>query len=74
MKKDLDYSDFDINLHEKKIYSQNGEDGIIEFIFSKIGTTNKFSVEFGVGNGYECNTVYLLEKKRLEGFDDGLWR
>ena len=58
---------FDINLHEKKIYSQNGEDGILEFIFSKIGTTNKFSVEFGVGNGFECNTVYLLEKKGWSG-------
>lgn len=67
MKKDLDYSDFDINLHEKKIYSQNGEDGIIEFIFSKIGTTNKFCVEFGVGNGFECNTTYLLEKKGWKG-------
>jgi len=58
---------FDINLHEKKIYSQNGEDGILEFIFSKIGTTNKFSVEFGVGNGFECNTVHLLEKKGWAG-------
>lgn len=64
---------FDINLHEKKIYSQNGEDGILDFIFSKIGTTNKFSVEFGVGNGFECNTVYLLEKKRLDWINDGLW-
>jgi hypothetical protein len=58
---------FNINSHEKKIYSQNGEDGILEFIFSKIGTTNKFSVEFGVGNGFECNTVYLLEKKGWTG-------
>jgi len=60
-------TEFDINLHEKKIYSQNGEDGILEFIFSKIGTTNKFSVEFGVGDGFECNTVYLLEKKGWNG-------
>ena len=59
--------EFDINQHEEKIYSQNGEDGIIEYIFSKIGTTNKFSVEFGVGNGFECNTVYLLEKKGWKG-------
>lgn len=66
MKQNLN-DDFDINSHEKKIYSQNGEDGIIEFIFSKIETTNKFSVEFGVGNGYECNTVYLLEKKGWTG-------
>ena len=58
---------FDINLHEKKVYSQNGEDGILEFIFSKIGTTNKFSVEFGVGNGSECNTLYLLERKGWQG-------
>ena len=63
----MDSNKFDINLHEKKIYSQNGEDGILEFIFSKIGTTNKFSVEFGVGNGFECNTVYLLEKKDWKG-------
>jgi len=60
-------NDFNINLHEKKIYSQNGEDGIIEFIFSKIGTTNNFSVEFGVGDGFECNTIYLLEKKKWKG-------
>ncbi len=58
---------FDVNLHEKKIYSQNGEDGIINFIFSEIGTTNKFSVEFGVGNGFECNTIHLLEKKGWKG-------
>ena len=63
----MDLEKFDINLHEKKIYSQNGEDGILEFIFSKIETTNKFSVEFGVGNGFECNTVYLLEKKNWTG-------
>ena len=58
---------FDINLHEKKIYSQNGEDGIIEFIFSQIGTTNKFSVEFGFGNGFECNTILLLERMGWNG-------
>ena len=63
----MNESDLDINLHEKKIYSQNGEDGIIDYIFSKIGTTNKFSVEFGVGNGFECNTVYLQEKKNWNG-------
>lgn len=60
-------NEFDVNLHENKIYSQNGEDGIIKFIFSQIGTTNKFFVEFGVGNGFECNTVCLLEKKGWKG-------
>jgi hypothetical protein len=32
---------FKINEYEKKFFSQNGEDGIIDYIFSKIGTTNK---------------------------------
>lgn len=58
---------FRINEFEKKIYSQNGEDGIIDYIFSKIKTTNKFSVEFGVGDGFESNTAYLLEKKNWNG-------
>jgi hypothetical protein len=45
--------------HEKRIYSQNGEDGIIAEIFRRIGTTNKFFVEFGVRDGTECNTRLL---------------
>jgi len=45
-----------------KVYSQNEEDGIIQEIFKRIGTTNKFFVEFGVGNGLENNTLYLLIK------------
>ena len=47
---------------EKKIFSQNGEDGIIQEIFNRIGTTNKLFVEFGVESGQECNSRYLLEK------------
>jgi hypothetical protein len=54
-------------IYRKKIYSQNGEDGILEFIFSKIRTTNKFSVEFEGGNGFKYNTVYLFEKKGWTG-------
>src|SRR5947207_184238 len=37
-----------INAFEGKVYSQNGEDGILEAIFRKIGTSNRFGVEFGV--------------------------
>jgi len=50
-----------INLFEQRIYSQNGEDGIIKSIFNKIGTTNKFCVEFGI-HFVEGNTLYLKEK------------
>jgi len=44
---------------EFKIYSQNGEDGILLHIFSKIGTKNKDFVEFGIEDGRECNTANL---------------
>ena len=54
--------EFDINNFEKKVFSQNGEDGIIEFIFSQINTTNKFFVEIGVESAEECNCRLLLEK------------
>lgn len=55
----------DINQFERKIYSQYGEDGIIDFIFSKIGTTNKYLVELGAADGIECNTRVFLEKSSL---------
>jgi len=45
---------------ERKIFSQNGEDGIIEAIFTDIGTTNKVVVEFGCGDAVECNTANLI--------------
>jgi hypothetical protein len=47
---------------EMRRYSQNGEDGIIEYIFGRIGTTNKYFVELGTEDGKECNSRYLREK------------
>jgi hypothetical protein len=45
---------------ERNEYSQNGEDGIIEAIFSQIGTTNRYFVEFGAEDGMQCNSRWLL--------------
>lgn len=45
-----------------KVYSQNDEDGILQEIFDRIGTTDKRFIEFGVENGLECNCHYLLFK------------
>ena len=42
------------------LYSQNGEDGLLLYLFSQIGTTNKTLVEFGVESGRECNAANLL--------------
>ena len=43
----------------RKIFSQQGEDGILLEIFNHIGHGRKEYVEFGVQNGNECNTRNL---------------
>ena len=45
---------------EFRNHSQNGEDGILWYIYSLIGTTNKKAVEICAGNGKECNTANLV--------------
>ncbi len=52
---------------EQKLFSQNGEDGIIQEIFNRIETTDKFFVEFGIQDGRECNTRKLLESYGWSG-------
>lgn len=52
---------------EQKFYSQNGEDGIIAEIFRRISSTDCFFVEFGIEDGLENNTRYLLEKQGWSG-------
>lgn len=49
----------EINKHEARVYSQNGEDGILLFLFSKIGVVHHTFVEFGVSDGRECNSANL---------------
>ena len=51
-----------LHLSEKKVYSQNGEDGItltLINIISKVHKLKKFFFEFGVEDGTECNTRIL---------------
>lgn len=56
-----------IGYHEHRQYSQNGEDGIVSFILSHVGTDSRFFVEFGVGNGDECITRALHESGGWSG-------
>src|SRR5262249_39330782 len=53
-----------LNSYEISIFSQSGQDGVIEEIMRRIGATSRLSVEFGVGagGGFENNSTYLLAK------------
>ncbi len=53
---------------ENQVFSQNGEDGVIEEIFERIGSGSKTFMEIGVSDGLECNTTALL----LKGWN-GYW-
>jgi hypothetical protein len=44
---------------EIKVRSQHGEDGVLLWLFSEIGPTDRRFVEFGVEDGRECNTANL---------------
>ncbi len=57
-----------LNQYEMQIYSQFGEDGIIEEIIKRVGSKTKYFVEIGTGDGMENNTVNLL----VNGWK-GLW-
>lgn len=43
-----------------RVYSQFDEDGILLYIFSLIGATDKRCVEICAGAGFECNTANLI--------------
>jgi hypothetical protein len=61
--------DFIKNLQEAeyKIFSQTGEDGIIDFLLKKLDILNCKFVEIGVGDYSEANTRYIYEKSFSEG-------
>ena len=52
---------------EYKVFSQTGEDGIIDFIQNKLGIYNCKFVEIGVGDYSEANTRFIYEKSFSEG-------
>lgn len=52
---------------EMQVFSQWGEDGIIQYIVNNIEIPNKIFVEFGVENYTESNTRYLLVKNNWSG-------
>jgi hypothetical protein len=57
----------DLTETEVKIFSQNGEDGIIHYLASRLRLNSKNFVEIGVGNYRESNTRYLYNKYHPKG-------
>jgi hypothetical protein len=53
--------------YEFKVYSQWGEDGIIDHLVSHVPLRNKIFVEFGVENYTEANTIFLLKHRQWSG-------
>ena len=50
----------DLTLHELSVFSQNGEDGVIQEILERIGTGCRFFVEIGA-SGNESNCMFLAD-------------
>jgi len=57
------------SLHESefKVFSQWGDDGIIQYLISKLQIENKTFVEFGVEGYLESNTRFLLLNNNWSG-------
>jgi hypothetical protein len=56
-----------IDANEFKVSSQNGEDGIIQFLLRNIEIKNKIFVEFGVEDYTQANTRFLLKNSSWSG-------
>ncbi len=56
-----------LNAYEAKVHSQNGEDGIIFELFSRLRVSNPFFVEFGAEAGVECNCAALARRYGWSG-------
>lgn len=52
---------------EFSAFSQNGEDGIVDYLISKQNNTNKYFIEIGSANGIANNTAYLAFSKKYCG-------
>jgi hypothetical protein len=52
---------------EFRCYSQNGEDGLLLYLFSILGTTNRRVVEICAGDGIECNAANLIVNHAWKG-------
>lgn len=57
----------DLSQIEFRAFSQFGDDGIIQYLISKLNPEVPFFVEFGVQNYREANTRFLLQNNNWRG-------
>ena len=57
-----------INDYEFKIFSQFGDDGIIQYLIKNVEIRNEIFIEFGVENYLESNTRFLMMNNNWSGF------
>lgn len=57
-----------VSENEFSVFSQFGDDGIIQYLLNKIKPVNKFFIEFGVENYLESNTRFLMQNNNWSGF------
>lgn len=57
-----------INDYEFKIFSQFGDDGIIQYLINNVEIKNEVFIEFGVENYLESNTRFLMMNNNWSGF------
>ena len=53
--------------YEFKVYSQWGEDGIVDHLLTRVPITCRSFIEFGVENYTEANTLFLLKHRYWRG-------
>lgn len=52
---------------EFSAFSQNGEDGILDYLTRKIKDPNRYFIEIGSYDGIECNSAYLAIAQKYNG-------
>jgi len=53
-------TEVDLSSRERKVFSQNGEDGVVEKVFEIVEPTSRFCVEFGAGDGVNMSNMRNL--------------
>jgi hypothetical protein len=62
------YPPLSFNDFEFKIFSQWGDDGLIQYLIKNIKIENEIFVEFGVEDFSESNTRFLMMNNNWKGF------